>query len=144
MLLTRIAHGYYFAGGFSLGQAGGSMNSIHKQKMNEKEYETWWSDHQTFVKKLPKFQERMHNQLSLRKKFHESKVAAERTSKQADIEKFQAEMAEIKKAHKENLALLGDDEERKFILDFLGPGAGAFDEVTEYIEDVEAAQAGLR
>ena len=50
MVLTRLSHAYYFAGGFNISQAGSSLASIKLQNLTEKKRKEYCDANVAWVK----------------------------------------------------------------------------------------------
>ncbi|CAN9206276.1 unnamed protein product [Alternaria alternata] len=97
MLLTRLARAYYFAGGFSIGQAGASMSSLRLAKLSQVEREKVWEANAQYAKNMTNYTQIQAKELASRKNLQ--KTDYEKMMRQKDDEIAQ---------HKQKIAAMRD------------------------------------
>jgi hypothetical protein len=97
MLLTRLARAYYFAGGFSIGQAGASMSSLRLAKLSQVDREKVWEENAQYAKSMTNYTQIQAKELASRKNLQ--KTDYEKTMRQKDDEIAQ---------HKQKIAAMRD------------------------------------
>lgn len=97
MLLARLARAYYFAGGFSIGQAGASMSSLRLAKLSQVDREKVWEENAQYAKSMTNYTQIQAKELASRKNLQ--KTDYEKTMRQKDDEIAQ---------HKQKIAAMRD------------------------------------
>lgn len=97
MLLTRLARAYYFAGGFSIGQAGASMTSLRLAKLSQVDREKVWEANAQYAKNMTNYTQIQAKELASRKNLQ--KTDYEKMMRQKDDEIAQ---------HKQKIAAMRD------------------------------------
>ncbi|RYN43325.1 hypothetical protein AA0113_g11599 [Alternaria arborescens] len=97
MLLARLARAYYFAGGFSIGQAGASMSSLRLAKLSQVDREKVWEANAQYAKNMTNYTQIQAKELASRKNLQ--KTDYEKTMRQKDDEIAQ---------HKQKIAAMRD------------------------------------
>ena len=97
MLITRLARAYYFAGGFSIAQAGASMASIKRRDLTDEQRKAYWDENIDWVKNPVKTAYRA-NQLrerELRRKLQAATFERAISARKAELEVYRADMARM-------------------------------------------------
>jgi hypothetical protein len=128
MLLTRLAHAYYFAGaGFSIGQAGASMKSIKMSTLTQQQKENKWAENIMFVTNKTNYTKNFRAEIELRKHLRRKGYEDSLREKQNQIAKFRSEVEELR-AFAQGMRAQMDEELWK----------EEFPEQYKMVEDIEA------
>lgn len=130
MLITRLARGYHFAGGFNIAQGGTSMASVKLRDLTDKEQEESWDRSITWIKSNTQYRQHQDDEIARRRDLPRRQYNREQDAKQQELCGFRQDVLLMEKQCDEARSIL----ETQMVKDEFPEVYGRFKRVEEYTE----------
>jgi hypothetical protein len=109
MLLTRLARAYYFAGGFSIAQAGAIMTSMKLRNLGEKERNEHWAKAVGWVMAKTNYRSIQKAELERRRDLRERQYTKGIAEKKDELKKYKEDLRNMTQVYNTVTADMNED-----------------------------------